>query len=144
MWGFLYSAGNGNEDIIIGYQDGSVIIYSVHPEFFLIEEISSQYDSSEIGEGNTFLENENLALVEEFKVMLPFPIVGLAYGSFLSEVSVEASTVDQTSSSVQHKSEIDFECNDSEEHSSQANDYMLLGEQLAVLTSKDFRLFVKR
>ena len=152
--------GNSIDDIVVGYYDGTVIVYAVHDEFFASTEhdpaasFSDEAFSLDISAGDkSAYENENMALDELFRLNLPFPVVGLAYGSFLSETETEGSAKETSSvQSSRRARTVSFASNDSD--SDQVEDtpisspavsaQVFFGEQLAVLTSRDFRLFVNR
>lgn len=137
-----------------------MIVYAVHDEFFASTEhdpaatFSDEAFSLDISAGDkSAYENENMALVELFRLHLPFPVVGLAFGSFLSELETDTSV--NESSGVQGSRRprtVSFASNDSDSDqgedacisSSSASAQVFFGEQLAVLTSRDFRLFVNR
>jgi hypothetical protein len=149
----LICVGKGVDDIVVGYQDGTVIVYSVHPEFFSSTE---NYGSNSFDAEHSFdfhggfdpsCDNENLAIVEEFSITLPFSIVGLAYGSFLNENGPAVEQAGTTFSGGKVKNppvsdDEDSEPGDGPSIPIKTQDFFR--EQLAVLTKTDFRLFVNR
>lgn len=160
---FLFFAGNSIDDIAVGYYDGTVVIYSVHVEFFPSPALAASsfredpLNQALDGGGNrSQYENENMALVEEYRLSLPFSVVGLSYGAFLNEVDGSLQGNGEESASVGKSKQ--STCLAEEDHlpSNVREDvpvdsalprpktHIFYGEQLAVLTSKDFRLFVNR
>lgn len=144
-----HAAGNSIDDIVVGYYDGTVKVLSVHEEFFASTVGRSSSFVDETGSvGSSLYENENMALNEEFHMSLPFPIVGLAFGSFLSPAGNSGSGCGLESPPVQTRQKsvsfADDELGDSYPTQSRSTAQTFFGEQLAVLTSRDFRLFVSR
>ena len=118
------------DNVIVGYNDGTIIVYSVHPEFFTTA--NNSIDNTGVINGAACSENidsrgrydflspdEALpsALKEEFLITLPFPIVSLHFGSFISEI---------------------------EDASGEKGRVVLCDEQLAVLTTQGVHFFVYR
>lgn len=90
------------DNVVVGHHDGTLFVYSLHPEFFNFSENQNEsysvnpsgYPSprSYISQLDTWISADNpdqtrdfqSALVEQFSTKLPFPVISVEFGSLVS------------------------------------------------------------
>ncbi len=92
----------GASNVIVGYYDGWIAVYSVHSEYFATVDSAGSFnrlsseDGSELGRPlqQSTEESTPSALQVELSVILPFPVTYLKLGSYISACDVDEASAD--------------------------------------------------
>jgi hypothetical protein len=137
--GDIYSKGTDN--IIAGHVDGTLIIYTVHPEYF-----SGTVMDIENIKLNDY---ESKPLEEVSRVKLPFPIVSIDHGCFFSE-KIKSAVLNKSFSRPRKTVSFHGDEHNTDEmldHTSNTIsnfNVVQYGQQLVVLTTQGFHMFSNR